>query len=484
MIGLLTMNNTKLKEIILYLFFGGVAFFLNLILFFLFSDVFNFNALIGNVFSWIICVLFQYFTNKIWVFNGRTDTVEDFVKQIVYFFSGRILTLLVEEAILAVFIVWLKFNSLEVKLVAQVIVIVLNYLISKLFIFNKAETSKTSRTSIISREGGLMMNNMRSQAVFISSTYEDLKHARQIVRDAIWSLRLFPTGMEIFGANSCLPWEVIKKDIDEASCYVLIIGDFFGSEVPGEGISYTQKEFHYARSKGLPVLAFLYNGMDTAFKETDTARIAKLEAFRAEVKATVTVDHWTNPNELARKVSTALVNNLRQSFQYLPQRDSFAHSGINSNNGSNNNRSDSNNNNVVGSNNSVIDEQRSFEQFKSAITPILKSIMENDPTGSPIFLNFIIDLEYFIQYWQWPDRKFTNQDWEQLRQASLHWLGKYYELFNIDHFHLLNTTPDMEPRIFVTLDSWEAGEWVNEVLRPQSLEIRQKCTEIYQRLYS
>ena len=96
MIRLLTMNHTKHKEIILYLSFGGVAFFLNLILFLLFNDVFNFNTLIANIFSWIICVLFQYFTNKIWVFDERTDSIGDFIKQIVYFFFGRIFTLLVE----------------------------------------------------------------------------------------------------------------------------------------------------------------------------------------------------------------------------------------------------------------------------------------------------------------------------------------------------------------------------------------------------
>ena len=54
-----------------------------------------------------------------------------------WFFGGRLFTLVVEEAILAVFITWLGFNSMAVKLIAQVVVIVLNYIISKLIVFKK-----------------------------------------------------------------------------------------------------------------------------------------------------------------------------------------------------------------------------------------------------------------------------------------------------------------------------------------------------------
>ena len=51
------------------------------------------------------------------------------------FFGGRVVTLVIEEIILLVFITWLGFNSMVVKVIAQVIVIVLNYVISKFWIF-------------------------------------------------------------------------------------------------------------------------------------------------------------------------------------------------------------------------------------------------------------------------------------------------------------------------------------------------------------
>ena len=128
----------RYKEVLLYLFFGGLAFFLNIALYILFNGMWGINELIANVFCWVICVLFQFFTNRTWVFEeGQTNGVVEFWKQMASFFAGRLFTLVVEEVILAVFITWLGLNSMIVKLVAQVVVIVLNYIISKWWIFSE-----------------------------------------------------------------------------------------------------------------------------------------------------------------------------------------------------------------------------------------------------------------------------------------------------------------------------------------------------------
>lgn len=145
--------------------------------------------------------------------------------------------------------------------------------------------------------------------IFISSTFKDLKTARLKVRDAILSIYHFPVGMEMFGAADEDQWEIIKKDIDESDYYILIIGKCFGSEVPGEGISYTQKEFRYAVSQGIPVLAFLMKDdarVAASFQETDKDRIKKLKDFKAEVLSHRTVDWWSNPDKLAAKVVSSL----------------------------------------------------------------------------------------------------------------------------------------------------------------------------------
>lgn len=129
----------KYKEILLYLFFGGISFLLNLVLFILFCDKLGVNELLTNVICWIVCVLFQFFTNRTWVFDGKVNSESDFLKQISSFFGGRVFSLIVEELILFVFITWLDFNSLLIKLIAQIVVIVLNYVASKVFVFKKTE---------------------------------------------------------------------------------------------------------------------------------------------------------------------------------------------------------------------------------------------------------------------------------------------------------------------------------------------------------
>lgn len=149
--------------------------------------------------------------------------------------------------------------------------------------------------------------------IFISSTFKDLKIARLKVRDAILSMYHFPVGMEMFGALDEDQWEVIKRDIDASDYYVLIIGKMFGSEVPGEGISYTQKEYRYAVKQGIPVLAFLMkDDADVAksYQETDKKRIDKLKAFRKEVETGRTVSYWSNPDELGGQVIASLARQI------------------------------------------------------------------------------------------------------------------------------------------------------------------------------
>lgn len=145
--------------------------------------------------------------------------------------------------------------------------------------------------------------------IFISSTFKDLKTARLKVRDAILSMYHFPVGMEMFGALDEDQWEVIKRDIDASDYYVLIIGKMFGSEIPGEGISYTQKEYRYAVEQGIPVLAFLIKDdadVPKTYQETEKDRIDKLKAFRKEVETGRTVSYWSNPDELAGQVISSL----------------------------------------------------------------------------------------------------------------------------------------------------------------------------------
>lgn len=127
----------KYKEPLLYLFFGGLAFFLSIGLFWVFLVPLEINALVANIIDWIICVIFAYLTNRTWVFKSKAHNSNDLVRECSSFMVGRLGTLVLEEAVLCLGIDMMHINSMVVKVVAQVLVIVGNYVISKFFVFKK-----------------------------------------------------------------------------------------------------------------------------------------------------------------------------------------------------------------------------------------------------------------------------------------------------------------------------------------------------------
>jgi putative flippase GtrA len=129
----------KYKEGLLYLFFGGLTFFLSIFLFWFMDEVMHLNELVNNSIDWVICVAFQFFTNRTWVFDGKVETRQEFLKQAGSFTAGRLFTLVVEDILIFIFITTLGFPKMPVKLGATFVVIVLNYVISKLIVFKKKD---------------------------------------------------------------------------------------------------------------------------------------------------------------------------------------------------------------------------------------------------------------------------------------------------------------------------------------------------------
>ena len=124
----------KYKEIINYLIFGGLTTVVSIVTYALFAKVFNIDYLISNVLSWVLTVLFAYITNKIFVFESKSKKN---IKEITSFFFFRIVSLLIEMIILYIFVDMLHIDDLVTKIIAQVIVIVSNYVFSKVFVFKK-----------------------------------------------------------------------------------------------------------------------------------------------------------------------------------------------------------------------------------------------------------------------------------------------------------------------------------------------------------
>jgi cell wall teichoic acid glycosylation protein gtcA len=115
---------------------------LNISLFYFFVNVCKISTGLGNILDTIICVLFQYFTNRIWVFESKNNGKEA-IKEFIQFILARGLTAIIDQIFVVVgvdFFVakYISYSfSVGIKILSNIIVIVLNYIFSKLFVFNK-----------------------------------------------------------------------------------------------------------------------------------------------------------------------------------------------------------------------------------------------------------------------------------------------------------------------------------------------------------
>jgi hypothetical protein len=149
--------------------------------------------------------------------------------------------------------------------------------------------------------------------VFISSTYTDLQEERRTVMQTIMEMDCIPAGMELFPAVDEEQFNFIKKIIDDCDYYIIIIGGRYGN-LTDEGISYTEKEYDYAVSKGIKVLAFLHGAPGTIpvnKSEAAPEAQAKLSAFRDKVSSGRLVRFWTTAAELPGLVALALQRTIK-----------------------------------------------------------------------------------------------------------------------------------------------------------------------------
>lgn len=128
---------SKYKEEVLYLFFGGLTFFLAIGIYILSEQLLGWNVLVSNVISWISGVTFSYFTTKRWVFRVQASGIKALIQQMASFYVARFTTLVLQEILLYFFISTLGYNSILVKICTEIINIILNYIVSKFIIFKK-----------------------------------------------------------------------------------------------------------------------------------------------------------------------------------------------------------------------------------------------------------------------------------------------------------------------------------------------------------
>lgn len=133
------------KEVVSYLFFGVMTTVVNLLVYNFFNKFVD--VMVSNVIAWVAAVVFAFVTNKLFVFESKSWSPKVLAKEIPSFTGARLLTLGIEEVGLLVMIKWLNFDELftigpvggelVVKAFLAVIVVLLNYIFSKVLIFKK-----------------------------------------------------------------------------------------------------------------------------------------------------------------------------------------------------------------------------------------------------------------------------------------------------------------------------------------------------------
>jgi siroheme synthase len=148
--------------------------------------------------------------------------------------------------------------------------------------------------------------------VFVSSTFVDLQEERREVMQALLELDCIPAAMELFPASDDESWTLIQRVIDLCDYYVVILGNRYGSVAP-DGLSFTEKEYDYARSIGMPVLGFVPKAPDAIAvgkSEMDAEKRQQLDRFRQKVQ-NKNCKFYDGAEDLGSKVSRSLVQAIR-----------------------------------------------------------------------------------------------------------------------------------------------------------------------------
>ena len=127
----------KHKELILYGFFGGLTTLCNFVVYYISAHVLSIDELSATVIAFIVSVLFAFFTNRQYVFQSKATGMKQITLELTKFFGSRLFSGGLDLLLMYIFVTLLNYNDMVVKLLSNVIVIILNYIFSKVFVFRK-----------------------------------------------------------------------------------------------------------------------------------------------------------------------------------------------------------------------------------------------------------------------------------------------------------------------------------------------------------
>lgn len=129
----------KYRELILYVFFGGLTTLVNWGLYWLLANPLGVPYLWATAFAQIASILFAYVTNRIWVFQSKARGFREVSLEMLRFFGARGVSFFLDLGCMYVGVDLLHINDTWMKLLANILVIIANYVFSKVFVFRKGQ---------------------------------------------------------------------------------------------------------------------------------------------------------------------------------------------------------------------------------------------------------------------------------------------------------------------------------------------------------
>lgn len=126
------------KGLILYLFFGVCTTVVNIVSYWACSRLMKCDTIVSTIIAWVVAVLFAYITNRIWVFESKVKEIKGIIREFVSFVTCRLATGILDIVIMYLCVDMLGMNDVIIKAGSNALVIILNYVASKLIIFRKS----------------------------------------------------------------------------------------------------------------------------------------------------------------------------------------------------------------------------------------------------------------------------------------------------------------------------------------------------------
>lgn len=144
----------KHKAIISYAFFGICTTLVNIACYGVCARILSISVMISTIIAWIGAVAFAYITNRRWVFHSNRIGIKAIFIEVLIFLGCRLITGIFDVIIMHILVDYFNFNDMITKAISNIIMIVLNYIASKMVIFKKHKKENVMNKEILNDNRG------------------------------------------------------------------------------------------------------------------------------------------------------------------------------------------------------------------------------------------------------------------------------------------------------------------------------------------